>query len=133
VDGGNGTPLCCLSPRRSYDEPGLRRVLPRSGATSEASARFREKVEEGMYEAAAFYEGRTNRLGDRFLDDIQAYVDRISERPPMGRRVAEHFRVVLARRFPFSVIHAVEEATTVIVALAHQRRRPGNWRDRYPR
>jgi plasmid stabilization system protein ParE len=97
------------------------------------SARFLEKAEEEMYEAAAFYEGRTNGLGERFLDDIQACVDRISERPHMGRQVGEHFRVVLARRFPFSVIYAVEEATTVIVAVAHQRRRPGYWRDRYAR
>ncbi len=86
-----------------------------------------------MYEAAAFYEGRTDGLGDRFLDDIQACVDRISERPHMGRRVGEHFRVVLARRFPFSVIYALEEASIVIVAVAHQRRRPGYWRERYAR
>jgi hypothetical protein len=41
--------------------------------------------------------------------------------------------VVLARRFPFSVIYAHEEATIVIVAVAHQRRRPGYWRERYVR
>jgi plasmid stabilization system protein ParE len=97
------------------------------------SALFLEEAEEEMYEAAAFYEGRTDGLGDRFLDDIQACVDRISERPHMGRRVGGHFRVVLAKRFPFSVIYALEEATIVIVAVAHQRRRPGYWRDRYAR
>lgn len=96
-------------------------------------ARFLEEAEEEMYQAAAFYEGQTDGLGYRFLDDIQACVDRISERPHMGRRVREKFRVVLARRFPFSVIYAYEEATIVIVAVAHQRRRPGYWRDRYVR
>jgi len=94
------------------------------------SARFLEEAEEEMHEAAAFYDRRTDGLGDRFLDDIQACVDRISERPHIGRRIGEHFRVVLARRFPFSVIYAAEEATIVIVAVAHQRRRPGYWRDR---
>ncbi len=45
-------------------------------------ARFLEEAEEEMYEAAAFYEGRTDGLGDRFLDDIEACVDRIA----IGRR-----------------------------------------------
>lgn len=96
-------------------------------------ARFLEGAEEEMYEAAAYYEDQTEGLGDRFLDDIEACVDRICERPQMGRRVLEHFRVVLARRFPFLVIYALEEATVVIVAVAHQRRRPGYWRERYGR
>ena len=97
------------------------------------SARFLEEAEEEMYEAAAFYEGRTDGLGDRFLADIQTCVERITERPHMGRRVGEHFRVVLAGRFPFSVIYALDEAAIVIVAVAHQRRRPGYWRDRHAR
>jgi len=96
-------------------------------------ASFLEEAEEEMYEAAAFYEVRTDGLGDRFLDDIEACVARICERPQMGRRVGGHFRVVLAKRFPFSVIYALEEATVAIVAVAHQRRRPGYWRERYAR
>jgi plasmid stabilization system protein ParE len=101
------------------------------------SAHFREGAEEERYEAAAFYEGPTNGLGDRFLDDGQSCVDRILQRPQVGRRVGERCRVVLAKRFPFSVtfsvIYAVQEATIIIVAVAHQRCRPGYWSDRYAR
>ena len=91
---------------------------------------FLEEAEEEMYEASAFYEDCSVGLGDRFLDDIQACVDRISERPHLGRRTGKQLRVVLARRFPFSVVYAVEKATIVIIAIAHQRRRPGYWKER---
>jgi len=97
------------------------------------SAHFREGAEEERYEAAAFYEGPTDGLGDRFLDDVQSCVDRILQRPQVGRRVGERCRVVLAKRFPISVLYAVEGATIIIVAVAHQRCRPGYWSDRYAR
>jgi hypothetical protein len=39
-------------------------------------------------------------------------------------------RRALLRRFPFSLIYAVETTAVVIVAVAHQSRRSGYWRNR---
>jgi plasmid stabilization system protein ParE len=87
-------------------------------------------AEEEMTEAALFYEAANAGLGDDFLDDIQHAIDTIRERPDLGPAVAPGFRRMLVRRFPFSIIYAVEPGQVVVVAVAHQRRKPGYWRGR---
>jgi plasmid stabilization system protein ParE len=83
-----------------------------------------------MIEAALFYEAAATRLGDDFLDDVQHAIDSVREHPELGSGVADGFRRVLLRRFPFSIIYATETAQIVVVAVAHQRRAPGYWKGR---
>jgi plasmid stabilization system protein ParE len=87
-------------------------------------------AEEEMTEAALYYEAARSGFGDIFLDDIQHAIDAIRERPEIGATVAYGCRRVLVRRFPFSIVYAVEAESIVIVAVCHQRRRPGYWRGR---
>jgi hypothetical protein len=82
-----------------------------------------------MTEAALFY-GRAAGLGDHFLDDVQSAIDSVREYPESGASVPYGFRRVLLRRFPFSVIYAVELSLILVVAVAHQRRAPDYWRGR---
>ena len=83
-----------------------------------------------MTEAALFYEAARSGLGDAFLDDIQHAIDTVRERPHLGVAVAYGFRRTLVRRFPFSLVYAVEGEEIVVVAVAHQRRSPNYWRGR---
>ncbi|MBK6980697.1 MAG: type II toxin-antitoxin system RelE/ParE family toxin [Betaproteobacteria bacterium] len=83
-----------------------------------------------MTDAALFYELAAPSLGHDFLDDIQHAIDTVLERPELGAPVAHGFRRVLVRRFPYSLIYAVEVGHIVVVAVAHQRRRPGFWKGR---
>ena len=86
-------------------------------------------AEEEMTEAAYFYESAAG-LGLNFLDDVQRMIDLAREQPHLGRPVGEELRQILLRRFPFSIIYAHEPPQIVVVAVAHQRRQPGYWRDR---
>ncbi|MBM3462310.1 MAG: hypothetical protein FJX76_09435 [Armatimonadetes bacterium] len=43
--------------------------------------------------------------------------------PTVGRAV----RSKRVKRFPYSLLHSVENDGVVIVAVAHHRRRPGYW------
>ena len=83
-----------------------------------------------MIEAALFYEEESAGLGEDFLDDIQHAIDAVREHPELGVAVDHELRRVLIRRFPFSVIYAVEPEQVVVVAIAHQRRRPRYWKGR---
>jgi plasmid stabilization system protein ParE len=65
-------------------------------------------AEEEMIEAALFFETANPGLGDDFLDDIQHAIDTAREHPHLGVGVAHGIRRMLVRRFPFSVIYAVE-------------------------
>lgn len=87
-------------------------------------------AEEEMTEAALYYEAARSGFGDIFLDDIQHAIDAIRERPEIGAKVAYGFRRVLVRRFPFSIVYAVEAEAIVVVAVSHQRRRPEYWKGR---
>lgn len=83
-----------------------------------------------MTEAALYYEAAAPSLGHDFLDDVQHAIDVARERPEIGAVVAHGFRRILIRRFPSSLIYAIESEQIVVVAVAHQRRRPEFWKGR---
>jgi len=95
--------------------------------------RFLPPAEEEMAEASLTYEAASTRLGDDFLDDVQRVIDAVREYPSLGPGVGGKFRRVLLHRFPFSLIYTVESDAILIVAVAHQRRRPDYWRNRLGR
>lgn len=91
---------------------------------------FHPEAEEEFIEAAQYYETRVSGLGSRFIDEIEALEILLAQRPGIGGQIDEKFRRAVFRKFPFSLIYAVDEDRIWIVAVAHQRRLPGYWRDR---
>lgn len=92
--------------------------------------RFLIPAEIEMTEASGFYEAATVGLGAEFLDEIQRVIQILSEHPELGRPIDHGFRQALLHRFPFSLIYSVEVNAILIIAVAHQRRRPRYWADR---
>ena len=92
--------------------------------------RFLLPAEEEMTEASVFYEAATSGLGAGFLDEVQRVVNLVREHPELGQPVGRGLRRGLLHRFPFNLIYSIEVDVVLIVAVAHQRRRPGYWRDR---
>jgi plasmid stabilization system protein ParE len=92
--------------------------------------RFLAPAEIEMTEASAFYEAASFGLGAEFLDEIQRVIEIVREHPHLGRSIDREFRQVLLHRFPFSLIYSIEIEAILIIAVAHQRRRPGYWRER---
>ena len=85
-----------------------------------------------MLKAARTYEDQAGGLGERFLEEGEGCVDLLLDRPHIGRRVGE-FRRFPLRKFPFTLIYAQEGGDLVVVGVAHHRRRPGYWMERYDR
>ena len=92
--------------------------------------RYLPLAREELNEAAAFYEASVPGLGETFLDDVERAIETIRERPGMGASAGRGFRKSFIRRFPFTIVYAQRDEEIVIVAIAHQRRRPGYWRGR---
>ena len=80
--------------------------------------------------ASEFYLDVSADLGQDFLDELQRIIDLLRRQPELGRLVSRGLRALPLHRFPFSVIYASEPDRIVIVAVAHQNRRPGYWRGR---
>lgn len=92
--------------------------------------RFLLPAEEEMTEASVFYEAATSGLGAGFLNEIQRAINILREHPELGQPIGRGLRRALLHRFPFSLIYAVKVGEILVVAIAHQRRRPGYWRGR---
>lgn len=92
--------------------------------------RFLVPAEEEMLEAAQRYEEQATGLGERFLDEVEVCVELLLDQPSIGRRVGK-FRRFPLRKFPFTLIYALEDDDLVVVAVSHQRRRPGHWTGRH--
>jgi len=88
---------------------------------------FHEDADAEMNEGAQYYEERAFGLGLAFLDAIEEAVDNVLENPEAYQLVGNEVRHKLLRRFPYSVLSVIEPDRIRIVAVAHQKRRPGYW------
>ena len=94
------------------------------------SYQFHFEAEEELAETAVFYEARVVGLGASFTSEVQRTVNLIREHPDSGLLLGQKVRRVLVRRFPYEVIYCHDARRLLILAVAHQHRRPGYWRDR---
>ncbi|MDD3584811.1 MAG: type II toxin-antitoxin system RelE/ParE family toxin [Kiritimatiellae bacterium] len=88
---------------------------------------FHEDADAELIEAARYYEARTPSLGLALLLDIEDAVEQIQANPEAFPLVGTEVRHKLLRRFPYSVMYAIEPDRIRVVAVAHQRRRPSYW------
>lgn len=91
---------------------------------------FHPLAEEELIEQAVYYDGRVTGLGSAFLAEIEAITITVSEHPDIGTELEADTQGLPLRRFPHSLIYAVEATRIWVLAVAHQKRRPGYWRQR---
>jgi len=81
-------------------------------------------------EAVKRYNDVIQGLGDRLIDEVEASFELISENSKVGLELEDNIRRIVLNKFPFSILYAEEEPTIYILAVAHQKREPGYWRNR---
>ena len=91
---------------------------------------FHPDADAEFEEAALFYESRMIGLGKSFAAEVERTIALVRDFPEAGSSVGRKLRRVLVARFPYSVVYRHEADSIVVVAVAHQRRRPGYWRRR---
>jgi len=86
-------------------------------------------AEQELVEGAKFYANRAGpQLGHSFLAEFERSVALLQEHPLLGAAWRYATRRLPLRRFPFSIVYQLHDAELRVVAVAHQRRRPGYWR-----
>lgn len=99
------------------------------------SVRFEDEADEEYRAAARWYEERRVGLGIEFLDAVDYTLNQILRFPRIGALVPR-MRADLAvrrapvKRFPYHVIYLETQAAIRVLAVAHDRRRPGYWKSR---
>ena len=94
------------------------------------TVRFLEVAQEELDEAIAYYNSQVPGLGDAYLLEAVAAIERIRRFPEAWQPLGEQVRRCRLRRFPYGLVYAVDEGDILIVAVAHAHRRPDYWRDR---
>lgn len=94
------------------------------------------EAEQELEAAALRYEEHGRGLGQRFLDAVAATVDLIHSFPKLGQSVPYVPVDLSARRapvarFPYHVVYLETPTTLWILAVAHDRQRPGYWLSRW--
>ena len=91
---------------------------------------FHEAARDDISDAERHYSSRSLALGRDFIDAIDHAIARLRAFPESGSRHSDGSRRLILERFPFNVMYTFENTEIVIVAVAHQRRKPGYWRQR---
>ena len=91
---------------------------------------FHPAAQDELRAAAVLYEQISPGLGGSLEDEVRRVTDRIRDLPKSGSPDSAARRVVRLRRFPFKLVYREMPDEIVVVAVAHERRRHGYWRDR---
>jgi len=91
---------------------------------------FSRLAAQELQDAVAFYELEQVGLGGRFKDEIRKAVRRIVDFPEAWSVERGEVRKCLLHRFPYKLLYSIEADHVLVIAVAHQHRRPDYWVER---
>ena len=89
------------------------------------------QAELELVESAAYYARRANAdIANAFISEFDRSAKLLGEFPKLGATWRGRIRRLPLRRFPYSIVYHLSATEVRILAVAHQRRRPGFWKGR---
>lgn len=86
---------------------------------------------EELRKAAQFYAERADHaLGLALIAEFERALHSLSNNPELGALWRGNARRFPLRRFPYNLVYRTKPEELQVIALAHQRRRPGYWKTR---
>ena len=89
--------------------------------------RLLSRASDDLEAGVSYYESENPGLGYRFTLEVRRLCRLIAKSPAGGFEVRPDVRRRILRRFPYSILYTVDDGEILIVAIAHQSRRPGYW------
>jgi plasmid stabilization system protein ParE len=94
--------------------------------------RLEDEASAEVSDAARWYERRQQGLGRRYLEALDSTFRQIAQMPQAGSPMPDVSPMLGVRRapvksFPYAVVYVETDNAIRILALAHERRRPGYW------
>jgi plasmid stabilization system protein ParE len=84
-----------------------------------------------LLDGATYYaEQASVRVAEKFIAEFERSISLLRLQPKLGAVWRGPFRRLPLRRFPHSIVYVLSGDVIRVVALAHQRRRPGYWQSR---
>ena len=89
--------------------------------------RFLQPAQYELDEAIHYYNAQVSNLGQRFLLEILASLDRVCQHSDAWHPMSKNTRRCQLKRFPYGVIYARENEMIVVIAIGHLHRSPEYW------
>ncbi|MDH4245310.1 MAG: type II toxin-antitoxin system RelE/ParE family toxin [Nitrospira sp.] len=80
-----------------------------------------------LEDAVRFYELEYVGLGRRFKEEVRKTALRVAEYPKAWTIERGEVRKCLLHKFPYKLMYSVEEDHILVIAVAHQHRKPDYW------
>lgn len=91
---------------------------------------FTHIAKQELDDAVAYFEHEYAGLGRAFRNEVRKAVLRIIAYPEAWSTERGEIRKCLLHTFPYKILYSLEKDHIVIIALAHQHRKPDYWIDR---
>lgn len=91
---------------------------------------FHPEAAQELVEAQSWYRKRSDVAAQAFALEIDHAIRSIADAPERWPETDRGERRFVLSRFPYSILYRVRSDAVFITAVAHQKRRPGYWRDR---
>ncbi|ROO30967.1 type II toxin-antitoxin system RelE/ParE family toxin [Salinisphaera japonica] len=91
---------------------------------------FHPEADDEFIAQIGFYESQRSGLGDAFVNAVYQTLERLLAFPELGKPAGQRTRRLLVQRFPHSVIYQYKNDRLFVLAIAHDKRQSGYWRDR---
>ena len=97
------------------------------------AVRLRERARRELREATDWYRERSSEVADRFAAEVRQALLHLEQFPESGAYVpgvpARDVRRLPVHNFPYQIVFIRLEDHISVLAIAHDRRRPGYWND----
>ncbi|MDR1014876.1 MAG: type II toxin-antitoxin system RelE/ParE family toxin [Coriobacteriales bacterium] len=90
---------------------------------------FLAAARKEYFEAVCYYSDRSEGVGLRFIEAIEATLARIAD-DPKRYPVRDGLRRCVLTKFPYNIHYRILDTGPQVVAVAHQKREPGYWLSR---
>ena len=91
---------------------------------------FTELAKAELFDTAAYYELEYKGLGKQFKEEIKAAISRIIRFPTAWSIERSEVRKCILHKFPYKILYSIEKDHILIIAIAHQHRKPYYWVDK---
>lgn len=91
---------------------------------------FHPEAERELDEAVSYYEDCRVGLGEEFMQEIYATIERMLAYPKAWPVLESPVRRVLTHRFPYGLLYVETAEQVTIVAVMNLHRSPSYWKDR---
>lgn len=88
---------------------------------------FTRYAKQELEDAVRYYEYAYSGLGKAFKEEIRRAVLRIAEYPQAWSVEYSDVRKYLLHKFPYKLLYSTEEDHILVIAVAHQHRKPNYW------